>query len=70
MPFEFLPEAVQSVGKFLPHYWTHQSLISAVSEGGSDVSLGMTFMLLGIYTAVGLLFAFMGYQRFLRQEKS
>ncbi|KGA98156.1 ABC transporter permease [Alkalihalobacillus alcalophilus ATCC 27647 = CGMCC 1.3604] len=70
MPFEILPEAVQTVGKFLPQYWTHQSLISAVTVGPSSVSLGMTFLLIFIYTIIGMTVALAGYKRFLSQSKN
>ncbi|KYG29403.1 ABC transporter permease [Alkalihalobacillus trypoxylicola] len=67
MPFEILPDIIQTIGKFFPQYWTHQALLFAVSETES-VNLWIAFLVIAIYTIIGLGIALLGYRQFLRKS--
>ncbi|PWA09675.1 ABC transporter permease [Pueribacillus theae] len=70
MPYEILPGIIQTIGKFLPQYWTHQALLSTVSEQSSGVNIGVALLILLAYTLLGFALAFAGYRKFLRTSKS
>lgn len=70
MPYEILPDMVQTVGRLLPQYWAHQSLLYSVSGMSNVDGIGLTMMIILGYTAVGFIIAIAGYRRFLRHSKS
>ena len=70
MPFEILPQIIQTIGKFLPLYWAHQALISTVSTATGGENIGIALLVLLGYTIAGFSLAFAGYRKFLRHSRS
>jgi len=70
MPFEVLPNAIQTIGKLLPQYWAHQSLLYSVTGTSNVDGIGLTLLVILGYTLAGFVIAILGYRRFLRHSRS
>ncbi|WP_246031853.1 ABC transporter permease [Salibacterium salarium] len=70
IPFEQLPEYLQTIGVLLPQYWAHQGLVNTVSTlpGGEDI-ISVTLILLG-YTVLGFIVSLGGYNKYINMARS
>jgi ABC-2 type transport system permease protein len=70
VPFEMMPEFMQTIGRFLPQYWAHQSFQDAMAGTTQLTELMQT---LGILFAIGLIafiIAMIRYPSFLKKSVS
>lgn len=70
IPFQFLPKAVQMIGKFTPHYWSHQALINTLSDQLDGEKILYALLVMLSYMIVSFFLSLIGYRRFLRISRS
>ncbi|QQK76947.1 ABC transporter permease [Salicibibacter cibarius] len=70
MPFETLPDTIQTIGSFSPQYWAHQAFLSTLPGQPAGENVGIALLILLAYTGVGFALAFVGYREFLRESRN
>ncbi|WP_342527235.1 ABC transporter permease [Chryseomicrobium sp. FSL W7-1435] len=70
MPIEFMPEVMQNIAQFLPHYWALEGYKTVLLNQGSLLDVWQSLaVLVGFGIACSTL-ALLAYPRYLREAKS
>lgn len=70
MPIDMLPSFLQTIAKFLPQYWAHQSFQEAMTGTLSIENFLQTLLILFGFGMIGLVIALIQYPTFLKQARS
>lgn len=70
MPVEFMPEVMQNIATFLPHYWALQGYQTVILDGGNLLDIWESLIILLGYAAVFIGIALFSYPRYLKLSKS
>ena len=70
VPHEFLPKMIQTIGKFLPQYWAHQSMQEAMLGTLRLQDFMFTLVILLAAGMLGFIVAFSRYPAFLKRARN
>ncbi|WP_054705674.1 ABC transporter permease [Bacillus sp. JCM 19041] len=70
MPFDTLPDFLQTMGQFLPQYWAHQGLLSAVPTLPGGEPLWLVSLIIGAYTIAGFILSLFAYRTYLKMARN
>ncbi|AJD89569.1 ABC transporter permease [Jeotgalibacillus malaysiensis] len=70
MPVEFMPDIMQNIAQFLPHYWALQGYQTVILDGGNVLDVWASLLVLIAYGAVCISIALSAYPRYLKLSKS
>ncbi|MBM7578624.1 ABC transporter permease [Jeotgalibacillus terrae] len=70
MPVEFMPDIMQNIAQFLPHYWALQGYQTVILDGGNVLDVWASLLVLIAYGAVCIGIALSAYPRYLKLSKS
>lgn len=70
MPVEFMPDVMQNIARFLPHYWALEGYKTVILDNGTLMDVWQSLaVLVGFGIACSTL-ALLAYPRYLREAKS
>lgn len=70
MPVEFMPEVMQNIARFLPHYWALEGYKTVLLEQGTLLDVWASLAILVVFGTICIVTALVFYPRYLRQAKS
>lgn len=70
IPFDQLPQLLQSISRFTPQYWAHQAFQEAMDGTLTLTVFSQTIGVLAIVGVIGFIAALLQFPRFLRRAKS
>lgn len=70
LPVEFMPDVMQSIARFLPHYWALEGFKIVLLEKGTISDIWLSLVILVGFGAACSVVALLAYPRYLRLAKS